>query len=649
MARRNASANSGGRALRLAVSVLVICGAARELSAGRKGGKISHVAEVYLPKAVFAKLDTFESHSIQKADKAYDKGDWPQATAEYNSFCMEFERSLAVPYALLRKARALHRDDKRVAAVKAYRDVVDYFPNAVEYAGPALFYMGVAHWESGYINQALEVWAEMAKDEDYSKHPLAGSALMRLADKMAEDGKQAQAVVHYWDLAIHFRGLNREAAGYAFGRVVAYYIRTNPSLDRIQEFYKILGGFGDRRDKPPDDLEKDRPFWDTVSKLVDRHGRFDEKEQALHDRYHRYWAAQMAGRFEDSDDYQIHLADVHLKYERDQARWAKRLEDHFARHGKPGDYDRIMRWIVLLAYDRRRVQPYYEKLEFEKMTNAQILKMMWIALSTLKDKNLGETVYAKLRWEKVEPKEIGSIALSLWSAHEQLARHTFGKISLSRIEDKDLVALARGLWEKDFDLAKRCYAVMKDQELAGYEVLCYYDQKKDVKRGIPQALLVKGYPTYAEEAVWIMAGLYKSDGKYAQAIACYQECVKRAPSHAFEIADCYVKMRKLAQAVVTLQEIEAFFPRHAPSVALKIAGLYDRFGKQKEAEVAHRRVLMKYPDTSQSSTAHNWLEKHGYRIGGGIDSPKSIQEKQRVFEDKLKEEAGKKKRKKGKR
>ena len=645
MVRRKRLASGGGRALRVVVCALVICAAAGHLPAGRKGGKISHVSEVYLPKDVFKKLDTFESHSIQKADKAYDKGDWPQAAAEYNSFCAEFDRSLAVPYALLRKARSMHRDDKRYEAVKAYRAVVDYFPNAVEYAGPALFYMGAAHWENGHIKKALDVWAEMAKDEDYSKHPLAGSALTRLADKMVEDGKQAQAVEHYWNLAVHFRGLNREAADYAFGKVIQYYIRTNSSLERIQEFYKILGGFGDRRDKAPDDLDKDRTFWDTVSKLVDRYGRFDEKEQALHDRYCRYWAGQMAGRFEDSDDYQIHLADLYMEFERDRARWAKRLEDHFAGHGKPGDYDRIMRWIVLLAYDRRRVQPYYEKLEFEKMANAQILKMMWIALSTLKDKNLGETVYAKVRWEKLEPKEIGSIALSLWSAHETLARHTFGKISLSRVEDKDLVELARSLWEKDFELAKRCYAVMRNQELAGYEVLCYYDKKKDVKRGIPQALLVKGYPTYAEEAVWIMAGLYKSDGKYAQAIACYQECVKRAPSHAFEIADCYVKMSKLPQAVVTLQEIEAFFPRHAPSVALKIAGLYDRFGKQKEAEVAFRRVLMKYPDTSQSSTAHNWLEKHGYRIGGGIDSPKSIQEKQRAFEEKLKEQAGKKKRK----
>ena len=41
--------------------------------------------------------------------------------------------------------RCLHQLEKRNAAIKAYQDVVDYFPDDVRYAAAALFYIGECH------------------------------------------------------------------------------------------------------------------------------------------------------------------------------------------------------------------------------------------------------------------------------------------------------------------------------------------------------------------------------------------------------------------------------------------------------------------------------------------------------------------------
>ena len=79
-------------------------------------------------------------------------------------------------------------------------------------------------------------------------------------------------------------------------------------------------------------------------------------------------------------------------------------------------------------------------------------------------------------------------------------------------------------------------------------------------------------------------------------------------------------MGRLAQAVGQLREIEAFFKKHAPEAALRIAHLYARAKKTKLQIAALRSVLKKYPKSHQSSSAHQDLERLGIKIGGGIDA-----------------------------
>ena len=556
------------------------------------GGKLSHGGEVYLTAEEYKRLDTFEAHSITKGDKAFDKRNWPQAAAEYNSFVLEFERSPAVPYALLRRARSLHLFDKRYEAIKEYQQVLDYFPNAVKYAAAAQYYIGAAHWENGHTKKALDAWAELAKDEDYSRQPLAAGALLKLADRMASDGRDAQAVKAYWDVAVFFRELNGSAAREAIEKVTQYYTRAKGDQEKLQEFYRLVRGFGERPGgKVPDDLSGNPTYWATIRHLIARHGSFEEKEQALHDRYYRYWSSQLAGRFPDSDDHQIFLAGLYLKYERDPAKWAKRLSEHFKAYQKAGDYDRILRWMSLFAHDKQAAMSYYAMLAFDKMTNEQLIRLMWVAYVDMKDEGLGT--------------------------------NTFHKIRLREMTDRKLAELARSLWRKALEQVQKCCDAMQDQDFAGMELLKYFYARRDVKRGLLQADKMMGVPDYAADATWIKASLLEMDKKYLAAIDCYKECTKRAPDNLWRIADCYARIGKLKEAVVQLQEVEAFFPPSAAEAAYRIGRLFDDAGKREHAVAWMHRVLTKYEKSNQSSDAHNWLESRGYKIiRGGTDVDK---------------------------
>jgi TolA-binding protein len=66
--------------------------------------------EIQFSSEEFKKLDTFEAHALNKGDEAYAKKDYKKAAAEYDAFLVEFPKSRATAYAILRKARCLHQE-----------------------------------------------------------------------------------------------------------------------------------------------------------------------------------------------------------------------------------------------------------------------------------------------------------------------------------------------------------------------------------------------------------------------------------------------------------------------------------------------------------------------------------------------------------
>jgi len=543
--------------------------------------------EVRLTSDERAGLDTFEGHTLARADKAFAEGSHKQAAAEYEAFILEFGKSQAIPYAVLRKARCLHLDGKRYEAIKQYADVLDYFPNAVKYAAAALYYQGLCHWENGEAEKAYAAWAKLARDADYSKHFLAADALNRLADHMAATHRADKAAVYYRQVAVNFRTSHPEAARDAIGKVVRHYVRTSPDEPALRAFYREAGTFAYRPRKVGEDVAADRDYWSAVRSRVRQLGTFDSDQGELRDRYYRYWWEAMKDRFADWDDFRIDAEAFRLAWEQDVAGWMKRLDEQFARHQTPGDYDRIVKWIRLFGAHKTKALDYYNQIDFARMSNDQIVALTKTLYDSVKD--------------------------------AAMARNCFGQLKLGSMPDRQKARLARYLWDKDAELVRDTCRSFADKHAGRYELLEYYHRQRDAARGVPLADELAGVPAYAQGALWRKGWLLEHTGKLKEAIAAYRRA-DNPPQNLWRIARCYARAGQVAQAVQQLREVERFFKDHSAEAALRIADVY-RDAKMKDPYVASLRgVLKKYPGSRQSSDAHVRLEEMGIRTGGAEDS-----------------------------
>lgn len=544
--------------------------------------------EVQMPPDDYKKLDTFEAHLLSRADKSFNDKSYRRAATEYDSFLLEFPRSSAIPYALLRKARCLHIDNKRFEALREYRELLDYFPNEVAYAAPALYYIGLAHWQNRDEQEAMTAWAQMAEDAEYRKHYLAADAINRLADYFKERNQRERAIGYYRQVAVDFRSSNQDAANKAIDQVIPFYVRDRMSEPDLRKFYEEVRTFDRRPRSVPDDLDNDKRYWDEVRNHVKRNGSFTDLQRKQSDSYYRYWAGVMEGRFEDHDDYQIDLADFHLKYERDAARWMARLDQQFQRGFKAGDFNRIIKWIGLYSSHPAKIEEYYKKIDFSKMDNNQIRSLM-------------ETFYEKIKDRKI-------------------ARNCFSHLRFDKMSDDDKARLVSYMARRDEAVVEPLCRRFDDEERGKMELLKFYHGKRDVEKGLPVADELSGSERYAESAIWLKAELLQNGKRYSEAIQAYRQST-RSPDNFWRISECYARMGRLEQALAQLREIESFFEKEAPEAVLRAAYLFRDAGQRDRYVSELRAVLRKYPESGQSRTAHLELERLGEsRLGGGTDA-----------------------------
>jgi len=544
--------------------------------------------ELALSAADFARLDTFEGHSLRRADKVFGDQQYRQASAEYDSFLLEFARSAATPYAIYRKGRSQQLDNKRFEAIKTFNEVLDYFPDEIPYAAAALFQIGQAHWDNGNIVEALKAWARMADDEDYRKQPLAAGAVNRLADALREQGKTADAAHYYWQTAVEFRQSNGDAARHAIAHLVHYYIRTQPDAMKLREFYDQVRSF-EHHPRNPDDGN----FWWSVIENVRQRSQFPADKAEDRVRYFRYWADQMAGKHPAWDDYQIARIEFLLQAEGDTAKWFERMDRQFAEHQKPDDFGRIVKWMQVLAAHPEKMKDYYAKLDFAKMNYDQINNLMRVCFDQIRNNEMADVVFQRL--------------------------------PLDRISDDQRYHLARYLWHKGQRYVETVCGTMADPDRGQMEILRYYNWRcwhhghfEDKYLTLAEAMTK--VPALASESFWLKAEILHKRGRWPEAVAAYLAS-ERVPGSLWRIVDCLLADKKPDQALAQLQEIENFFKNEASRAALRIAYVHRDAGRQPQYAASLRSVLKKYPHSGESSTAHLELEKLGLeRIGGGMDA-----------------------------
>lgn len=575
------------------MAFLVFCGSMVQAArpAGR-GGRVTSQAgykagqEIVYPGESFSKLDTFEGLNLEDADKLYIKKDYKGAYAAYKAYSFEFAKSKALPYVLLRMGRCLHLLDKRNEAIKAYQDVVDYFPDDVLYAAAALYYIGVCHGENGDDNKKLAVWARLVKDDDYVSQPNSGTALAYLGSAMEKLGKFEEATEYRWRTAVAFLQSNHEAAQVARRAVITHYVTRNPNHEKLKEFYVAASGFegrGQKTDAPQDDER----YWSVVlSTALEMNGTAEEKETVC-----RYWSAKPGDRFADNDALRKRWFDVLLVQEKDRAAWAARLDKQFAQ--QPASIDRVLQWCEFYGSDSKLRSAFFAKQSKPLMAGLKFPEKMNL-LERLRRLRMDDEAQAMMR-------AISTQGMS----DEEIRDYAFFAANYQQ-EEEVLRLLAR----------------MKDALAATKARFDYYLARTHKNRPFQEKALaeipaLKKDPKYAGPGlVWSEAELLRGLGRYEEAIKAYQTANKQ-PDSTFGVTDCLVALKRYGDAIKNVQGLESVGGAVAAQACFRVADVY-RASDDKAKEVDQLRlVLRRYPKSGESSAAHQRLESYGVKVMGG--------------------------------
>ena len=573
--------------------------------------------EVY-PPADFAKLDTFESLNLEEADKLFAKGDFKGAYAGYKAHSLEFTQSAALPYVILRMGRCLHKLDKRNAAIQAYQEVLDYFPDDVVYAAAALYSIGECHSQNGEEAKQTAAWAKLVKDDAYVTQPRSGWALTFLAQRMAALGKFEEATEYQWRTAVAFLKSNPQAAQQARVAVIGHYAVRNPNHDKLKEFYTAASGFDGRGDNVADP-ENDARYWATALSTA-LQAPTDDKEKVC-----RYWVAKVGDKFPDDDGMRKLACDMQLTVDKDAAAWLARMQKQFAR--KPATLDRVLGWCGWLVGDPKVMTAFYEKHGQPLTAGLSDLGQKMGAIDQLRRLGLVEqavAVFHSVRLDGLDHAQKMATMHGLHSFHlGEPAQAVLRSVRLDGLDDAQIVAVGNfaAIYEPE-EAVLRYYARLKDPLTAAKARFDYYNARTDrnppfMEKALAEvAVLEKSTQHAGPDLTWTKASLLQRLGRYEEAIKAYREA-NRQPDSTWQIADCLVAMKQFPQAVSTVKELEAVGGAVASAAALRAADIHRTAG-DKGAEVKQlRSVLKRYPKSGESSQAHNRLEAYGVPLVGG--------------------------------
>jgi len=583
-----------------------------------------HAEEIVYPIEAFKKLDTFEAHVLSKSDKVFAQNEYRLASKSYDSFMVEFPKSKAISYALLRKARCLHLDNKRYEAIKEYAEVLDYFPDDVYFAAAAKYYIGACHHENGDLHKALKTWAEMMEDVEYRKHYLAATAINILADNMLKQEKYDMAVKYYRMVPETFRGKTTyEVIQAAVTQVVYHFIRRTPDEPKLRDFYIKAKSFYPHGPRSmPDDLENDWTYWETVRGEAKRYASFNQFQNNERHTYYDYWSKALAGKFPDSDEYQLDQAWFALQSHEDVNQWYARVDQIYTNNPQKEELNfRIVRWLHIYKDHQSKVVEYFKKIDWQKMNNQSTYNLFCTLADVGAPALAKESVYPRFEFEQMSNREIYNLMRAIYekAGDNTMAANLFGKFNLPEMEPAMKVEVAAYLWPRNENLVLHIYSAMQDQNHADYWRLRFFHYKREATRGIPMGKKVVNLPEYAKEAWLLMADLYEGISDWNNAIQALRQA-DNPPTTLFRIATNFVRMGKVPNAVAQLKEVENFFKDVAPRAALTIATIYQSAGQKAEEVGALRGVMKKYPDSGESTAAHERLEALGVKIGGGVDA-----------------------------
>lgn len=557
------------------------------------GIAVSHVGaqdeagkEIVYPGKDFAKLDTFEGLNLEDADKLFSKRDYKGAFAAYKAYSFEFGKSQALPYVLLRMGRCLHLVEKRNAAIKAYQDVVDYFPNAARYAAAALFYIGDCHGLNGDDAKKIATWAKMVKDDDYVAQPNSGTALTYLGKEMEKRQKFEEATEYHWRTAVAFVKSNWRAASDARNSVIAHYVCRTPNHDKLKEFYTEASGFDGRGDKTGEP-ENDTRYWRVVLDVALKTGGEDGKRQEVCG----YWGNKMGDRFVENDDLRKLWADVLLANEKDPESWKARMDKQFAQ--KPADIKRVLKWCEHFSKSPKVRSAFF----------AEKAKPLLAGMNNKEKMSLMSSLRHPLRMDDEAQSVMRSINTGTLTDEELVQ---YGLFAGSYLPEESILPF---------------FARIKDKAMAAKARFDYYNARShrnppNMEKALAEIPVLIKNPKYAAGMGMRKARFLQDLGRFEEAIKAFR-AANEQPASTWGETDCLVSLKQYAKAIKVVGQLESVGGSNAAQAGLKIADIH-RLSGNKGKEVSQLRLVLKrYPKSKQSSEAHNRLESYGVALVGG--------------------------------
>lgn len=555
--------------------------------------------ELVLDAKVFSKLDTFESVSLEEADRSFSEHDFVGAFAAYKAFSFEFGQSKALAYALFRMARCMHLVDKRNAAVKAYQNVVDYFPDNVAFAAESMYQQGICHQENGDDNKCVAVWAKMVKDRDYVNQAKSGTALEFLARLMDKRKKYKDATDYRWRTAKNFRKKNPRAADSAGRGVVDYYV-WRKDVDNLKKFCIDAAGVGFTRITYGNRIEQLKGFedpdtcWGFWSKALEHARKLnrgvdkDDRDSTRKD-VTKYWVGQAETRFKD-ENWKILIANCKLEYEEEgRKKWHERIDALFA--SSPVSLERVKKYMEVYNYDRKVRLSFFQK-------NAQPI------VNSMKD--FKEKIdFANFLNSKRMKEEASIIA---------------NAITPGGLKDNELVSLLN-FFAVGTDRYNLIWSKIKDQFVAANARLDQYWRHRKYQECLIDIAVLKKSPKYAQKVVWMEAECLQYTQQYEKAIKAFR-AANRQPDSTWRVTDCQMGMEQYEDAIRTVTGLQMVGGDTASRATYKIADIYKLMGKKGKEIDQLRLVLRRHPGTRESSGAHQRLERYGVKLIGGESKAK---------------------------
>ena len=552
---------------------------------GLASAPLAHSQSVSLPREISQQLDPFESHRLNQADQQFAQRNYSAARAAYDAFLLEFPDSIAVPYAVYQKGHSLQLENRRFEAIRVYQEVIDYFPDDLVFASSALYRIGEAHEQNGDMARALAAWRRLVDDEGYRAQPMAAPALNKVATQLSSEGRHDEAARYYRMVAVQFNRQHNNASRDAMNRVLDHYTRTNPNRQVLREFFDEIGGFGHNPATLPAGDERERMFWSQLFNIIARNDRFNDAQLRQRQAYFKYWADQMGNAHPDWDHFQINRINFRFAADGNEQRRTADLDRLFAR-GESNN-QRALRWMTEFAENEEKAREYFGKIEGNRLDFDQSRQLLRLAAHTIRNRDLTQAVVRKL--------------------------------PLRQLDDNQKLTLANENWQQDIAAVRTILQSTENKDFGRFHLLRFYNARGDHQAGLPLAEEVIVVPEYASMANFYKGELLTRANRFEDAIAAFR-LSEHHPHSLWRIADNYVRLGDPDRAIQQLREIENFFKDSSPEAALRIARVHRDVGDQQQYIASLRGILQKYPESTQSRTAHVELERLGVRTGGGLDA-----------------------------